>query len=225
MMKMVSRSVKQPKLNTPSSIEARMVNAMRERGAAGKSPIKAFNSIIMKFPKIDACFEKVRVTFRKFDKDGSGTIDLEELKECFRQLRVSFTDEEVKAFHQESDMDSSKGVDFKEFIVVLALVYLLGKSNVGPSKSRIGLPELEATFDTIVDAYLFFDKDGDGYVSKAEIIAATSEFSGKRSNDQIGIKRFEEMDWDKDGLITFKEFLFAFTNWVGVKDDEEDEDE
>ncbi|KAH7432014.1 hypothetical protein KP509_07G004700 [Ceratopteris richardii] len=219
-----SKSAKQQKINTPSTIEARMVAAMRERWAAGKSSIKAFNSIIMKFPKIDATFEKVRGTFRKFDKDNSGTIDLEELKECFRQLKVSFTDDEVKAFHQESDMDSSKGVDFKEFIVVLALVYLLGRANAGPSKSRIGLPELEATFDTIVDAYLFFDKDGDGYVSKAEIIAATSEFSGKRSNDQIGVKRFEEMDWDKDGTITFKEFLFAFTNWVGVKDDDEDED-
>lgn len=69
------------------------------------------------------------------DKDGSGTIDLEELKECFRQLKVSFSDEEVKAFHQESDMDASKGVDFKEFIVVLALVYLLGRSNAGTSVS------------------------------------------------------------------------------------------
>ena len=69
------------------------------------------------------------------DKDGSGTIDLNELKECFRQLQVSFSDEEVKAFHEESDMDSSKGVDFKEFIIVLALVYLLGTSNEGSSVS------------------------------------------------------------------------------------------
>ena len=34
----------------------------------------------------------------------------------------------------------------------------------------------------------------------------------------------EEMDWDKDGKITFKEFLFAFTNWVGVKDNEDEDD-
>lgn len=135
--------------------------------------------------------------------------------------------------------------------------------NVFPpsQKSRIGLPELEATFDTIVDAYLYFDKDKDGYVSKAEIVSAINESSsGKKGNDQIGVKRFglfpvlllnaisltgfqflliswtdlymywvcciaEEMDWDKDGKITFKEFLFAFTNWVGVKDNEDEEDE
>lgn len=34
------------------------------------------------------------------------------------------------------------------------------------------------------------------------------------------------MDWDGDGNITFKEFLYSFTSWVGVdNDDEEEEDQ
>ena len=32
------------------------------------------------------------------------------------------------------------------------------------------------------------------------------------------------MDWDKNGMVNFKEFLFAFTRWIGI-DDLEDEDE
>ena len=32
------------------------------------------------------------------------------------------------------------------------------------------------------------------------------------------------MDWDKNGMVNFKEFLFAFTSWVGI-DDNEDEEE
>jgi calcium-binding protein CML len=32
------------------------------------------------------------------------------------------------------------------------------------------------------------------------------------------------MDWDKNGMVTFKEFLFAFTHWVGI-DENEDDDE
>jgi len=32
------------------------------------------------------------------------------------------------------------------------------------------------------------------------------------------------MDWDKNGMVNFKEFLFAFTGWVGI-DDNEDEEE
>ena len=34
----------------------------------------------------------------------------------------------------------------------------------------------------------------------------------------------EEMDWDKNGMVTFKEFLFAFTRGVGI-DENEDDDE
>lgn len=198
-----------------------MVTAMKERGASGKSPLKSFNSIIMKFPKIDKTFEAVRGSFRKFDKNGNGTLELEELMECFKDLKVSFTDEEIKDLYAESDMNSNSGIDFKEFIVLLALVYLLEKPTEKGIKSRLGLPQLEVTFDRIADAFVFFDKDGDGYVSKKEIVQAMDEASpGSR---RIGLKRFEEMDWDKNGLITFKEFLFAFTNWVGLKDEEDDE--
>lgn len=67
------------------------------------------------------------------DKDGSGTIDLEELKILFKELQVNFTDEEVKSFHEASDMDSSKGIDFKEFIVLLSLLYFLGQPGGGGS--------------------------------------------------------------------------------------------
>lgn len=37
-------------------------------------------------------------------------------------------------------------------------------------------------------------------------------------------ERFNELDWNEDGEITFREFLFAFVSWVGT-DEEEDEDD
>lgn len=216
---------KQGKGRGLSKIEKKMVNAMKERAASGKSSLKSFNSIIMKFPKIDKTFEDVRDSFRTFDKNGNGALELEELKECFKELQVSFTDEEIKDLYAESDMNANSGIDFKEFIVLLALVYLLASPTDQSSKSRPGLPQLEVTFERIADAFIFFDKDGDGYVSKKEIVEAIGQASpGSRHADRIGLKRFEEMDWDKNGLITFKEFLFAFTNWVGVKDEEDPSD-
>lgn len=34
------------------------------------------------------------------------------------------------------------------------------------------------------------------------------------------------MDWDKNGMVNVKEFLFAFTRWVGIEDtDDNDEAE
>ena len=35
----------------------------------------------------------------------------------------------------------------------------------------------------------------------------------------------EEMDWDKNGMVNFKEFLFAFTRWVGIEDNDDDDDD
>ena len=49
-----------------SKLEKKMVNAMKERRASGKSSLKSFNSIIMKFATIDKTFEDVRESFRKF---------------------------------------------------------------------------------------------------------------------------------------------------------------
>eukprot|EP00252_Welwitschia_mirabilis_P007388 TRINITY_DN18692_c0_g1_i4.p1 TRINITY_DN18692_c0_g1~~TRINITY_DN18692_c0_g1_i4.p1 ORF type:complete len:122 (+),score=33.84 TRINITY_DN18692_c0_g1_i4:203-568(+) len=121
-------------------------------------------------------------------------------------------------------MDESKGIEFKEFIVLLCLVYFLRQPTDPNSNYKIGLPDLEASFDTIADAFQYFDKDGDGYVSKKEIIQAINDASpGGRDADRIGIKRFEEMDFDKNGMITFKEFLYAFTHWVDVEEDTEEE--
>lgn len=34
----------------------------------------------------------------------------------------------------------------------------------------------------------------------------------------------EEMDWDKNGMVNFKEFLFAFTRWCGVGENEDEEE-
>lgn len=207
-----------------SKIEKRIVSGMKERGASGKSSLKSFNSIIMQFSKFDRTFEAVRGTFKTADKNGNGTIELEELKECFKELQVCYTDEEIEELYAESDIDSNSGIDFKEFIVLLALVYLLEIPADKESKCRLGMPQLEVTFDRIVDAFVFFDKDGDGYVSKNEIVQAINDASpGSRHAGSIGLQRFEEMDCDKNGLITFKEFLFAFTNWVGVKDEESDD--
>ncbi|OMO83854.1 Calcium-binding EF-hand [Corchorus capsularis] len=159
------------------------------------------------------------------DEDCNGAIDHEELKKCLRKLDVSFTDEEINDLFKACDINEDMGVKFNEFIVLLCLVYLL-KDNATAleTKSRMGMPNLEATFETLVDAFVFLDKNKDGYVSKNEMVQAINE-SGERSSGRIAMKRFEEMDWDKNGSVNFKEFLFAFTRWVGIGDLEDEEEE
>jgi calcium-binding protein CML len=58
----------------------------------------------------------------------------------------------------------------------------------------MGLGDLEATFETLVDAFVFLDKNKDGYVSKDEMIQAINEtIGGERSSGRIGMRRFGEL--------------------------------
>lgn len=216
-----------PKASIPETkLEAKIIEAMQRRECEG-STMKSFNSIILKFPKIDESLRKCKAIFEQFDEDKNGTIDPQELKHCFRKLEVKSTDEEIDDLFQACDINDDMGMEFKEFIVLLCLVYLL-KDNPDAmhAKSRIGIPNLEATFETLVDTFVFLDKNKDGYVSKNEMVQAINEtVSGERSSGRIAMKRFEEMDWDKNGMVNFKEFLFAFTRWVGIDDVEDDEGE
>jgi Ca2+-binding EF-hand superfamily protein len=55
----------------------------------------------------------------------------------------------------------------------------------------LGLEQLEVTFDQIVDAFVFFDTDGDGYVTKTEIVEVVDQASpGSRNASAIGLQRF-----------------------------------
>ncbi|KAA8523497.1 hypothetical protein F0562_009920 [Nyssa sinensis] len=216
-----------PKCCTPETkLEAKMVEAMQRRESEG-STMKSFNSIILKFPKIDESLRKCKAIFEQFDEDANNAIDPEELKRCFRKLEINFSEEEVKDLFEACDINDDMGMNFNEFIVLLCLVYLLKEDPVAVhAKSRMGMPDLEATFETLVDAFVFLDKNKDGYVSKSEMVQAINETdTGERSSRQIAMKRFEEMDWDKNGMVNFKEFLFAFTRWVGIDDCEDEEGE
>ncbi|KAL1556111.1 putative calcium-binding protein cml21 [Salvia divinorum] len=202
-----------------SNLEARILGAMRRREAQGSS-IKSFNSIILKFPKIDQSLRKCKATFENFDEDGNGVIDPQELKHCFEKLEISFTNEEINDLFDACDISEAKGIKFNEFIVLLCLVYFLKEDPAAhQAKSWKGVPNLDSTFETLVDAFVFLDKNKDGYVSKNEMVDAINETtSGERSSGRIAMRRFEEMDWDKNGMVNFKEFLFAFTRWVGIED-------
>ncbi|CAI9756774.1 unnamed protein product [Fraxinus pennsylvanica] len=174
--------------------------------------------------RIDESLRKCKATFEEFDEDGNGAIDPQELKNCFHKLEISFTDEEIDDLFEACDINEDMGMKFNEFIVLLCLVYLLKDDPTTlHAISRMGMPNLEATFETLVDAFVFLDKNKDGYVSKNEMVDAINETAaGERSSGRIAVKRFEEMDWDRNGMVNFKEFLFAFTRWVGIEDIEDE---
>ncbi|KAL0443213.1 UNVERIFIED_CONTAM: putative calcium-binding protein CML21 [Sesamum latifolium] len=199
-----------------TKLEARINEAIRRREVEG-STIKSFNSIILKFPKIDRSLRKCKATFEDFDEDGNGAIDREELKRCFHKVEINFTDERLMIYLRHEDPAAEH------------------------AKSRMGMLNLEATFETLVDAFVFLDKNKDGYNFYMIRTSSVQSNSNHAFNHQKPVASWnmlflftkittylflffsEEMDWDKNGMVNFKEFVFAFTRWVGIEEGDDDE--
>ncbi|OMO93022.1 Calcium-binding EF-hand [Corchorus capsularis] len=204
-----------------SKLERKMIEM--KRSGSGQSNFKSIDSIILRFPQFKDGLKNLRGIFEQYDEDSNGTIDREELNKCLEKLQLHLTKEEVEDLFNSCDIDGSQGIQFNEFIVLLCLIYLLMKPSTSPDTAlKMDSPQLKATFDTIVEAFLFLDKNGDGKLNKKDVIKALNEASPwERSPARVTSTRFKEMDWDKNGKVSFREFLFAFINWVGIESDEE----
>jgi len=235
-----------------TEFEALVVKELKKRvsaheaGAQVSSPrVKNLNSVLMKFPSIKEGFEKMRCVFESVDSDGSGDIDFQEWTDAMAEHGLAMTIPQDHALHvwREADVDKNNLIDFKEFVVVMSFLYLLdyvevdneNLRNLSESNQsrRIHLhTKVKTAIDLVVETFLFFDKDGDGRIMKEEVMRGLDTsigVSGKRYGEgkiSTGIwrKRFAEMDCDKSGSISLKEFIFAFEDWVGF-DESDDEDE
>ncbi|KAL7081383.1 hypothetical protein ACP275_14G036500 [Erythranthe tilingii] len=214
--------------NTYKRLDTKLERKMMEikkSTSAHHINFKSIDSIIMKFPQFRDGLKEIRQVFEEYDEDSNGTIDNDELKKCLHALEFSVKDDEIDDLFLYCDMDENEGIQFKEFIVLLCLNYLLTDSSTSSSHATLKMcsPKIEATFNTIVEVFLFLDKTGEGKLKRKDVVKALNEASPKeKSPSHITRTRFKEMDWDKNGKVSFKEFLFSFISWVGVDCDEDE---
>uniref|UniRef100_A0A7S0UV11 EF-hand domain-containing protein n=1 Tax=Polytomella parva TaxID=51329 RepID=A0A7S0UV11_9CHLO len=81
-------------------------------------------------PKLtDEELELCRKAFSMFDKDGSGTIDVRELKTALSALGQNPTDEELFVMISKVDEDGSKEIEFPEFVKVIQINKSISEKN------------------------------------------------------------------------------------------------
>lgn len=270
---------------TVTPLDIKITNALKElkkKCAADKEVHHdPFTRIMLKFPLVAQAFNSVRSTFEELDKGKKGYIVYTDMEEAFERLGVDFSKEEMSQVFQESDMLENGQLTFKEFLVCLAIGFVLHKipsleshrlsifyAPISPKDSKDKEKEkekekeaeasttpkailfgegnkLRVAFQLAIDAFLWFDVDGNGQINRDEMAsrlnssttlhsptkkmsnhqrekpAVLCENSAPSSmNAEIWERRFNEMDWNHDGSIQFKEFLMAFESWVGLDDDE-----
>eukprot|EP00617_Octactis_speculum_P006735 CAMPEP_0185790870 /NCGR_PEP_ID=MMETSP1174-20130828/158046_1 /TAXON_ID=35687 /ORGANISM="Dictyocha speculum, Strain CCMP1381" /LENGTH=202 /DNA_ID=CAMNT_0028485733 /DNA_START=55 /DNA_END=663 /DNA_ORIENTATION=- len=140
------------------------------------------------------------------DADGNGTIDFPEfLTMMARKMKDTDSEEEIleafKVFDKdgngfmladminEVDADGNGTIDFPEFLTMMA------------RKMKDTDSEEE-----ILEAFKVFDKDGNGFISAAELRHIMTNLGEKLTDEEVD-EMIREADIDGDGQINYEEFV------------------
>ncbi len=84
---------------------------------SGELDLEEFTNLAREADMGDQAFvERIKETFKMADADGSGTIDVEELVQAFKQLDLDLTREETEALIEQYDVDGGGELSEDEFI-------------------------------------------------------------------------------------------------------------
>lgn len=133
----------------------------------------------------------MRRMFSLMDRDGSGMISRDELKELLHSQGYHPSESELDTMVRELDADNSGEIDFEEFVSYC----------VRRRMSRTTSQEA----NEIMDAFNYFDKNGDGFITAIEIKQVMSELGHDVSEDQAE-QMLAEVDKEGNGRVTYQRF-------------------
>ncbi|XP_006151669.1 centrin-1 [Tupaia chinensis] len=133
--------------------------------------------------------QEVREAFDLFDADGSGTIDVKELKVAMRALGFEPRKEEMKKMISEVDKEGTGKISFNDFLAVMTQ-----KMSEKDTKEEI------------LKAFKLFDDDETGKISFKNLKRVANEL-GENLTDEELQEMIDEADRDGDGEVNEDEFL------------------
>uniref|UniRef100_UPI000E55AB97 centrin-4-like n=1 Tax=Urocitellus parryii TaxID=9999 RepID=UPI000E55AB97 len=133
--------------------------------------------------------QEIKEAFDLFDADGSGTIDVKELKIALRALGFEPKKEEVKQMIAEMDKEGIGTISFENFFAIISV-------KMGEKDEK----------EEILKAFKLFDDDDTGRITLSNIRRAAKELGENLTDDELQ-EMLDEADYDGDGEINEEEFL------------------
>mmetsp|Transcript_12455 Transcript_12455/g.20238 ORF Transcript_12455/g.20238 Transcript_12455/m.20238 type:complete len:247 (-) Transcript_12455:323-1063(-) len=226
------RSVKS---SNADKTNAKVVSMLaKKKGEVDKSGhTMTFEKILLSFGRLRTVLGFIRGLFMEKSAGKSG-LQFEGLKVALEVLHGPMEKQQVVQLFDFVDIDDSKEIEYKEFLVALTTGHVLGtispddnfdhKANITlEDGSSTTSDEIKNVLNLIVSAYLLFDPNGRGFIERNSVGNMIDEGNGKgkTTNAMLSKERWDEMDWDSNGTIDFAEFVFAFSSWVDINEDDE----
>ncbi|XP_072454754.1 centrin-1-like [Notamacropus eugenii] len=133
--------------------------------------------------------QEIREAFDLFDTDGTGTIDVKELKVAMRALGFEPKKEEIKKMIADIDKEGAGKISFNDFLAVMTQ-----KMSEKDTKEEI------------LKAFRLFDDDDTGKISFKNLKRVAREL-GENLTDEELQEMIDEADRDGDGEVSEQEFL------------------
>jgi len=130
-----------------------------------------------------------RQVFNLFDPRRTGSLPTSQTGMLLRSLGQNPTESELKNLIDEVDSDRSGSLEFDEFVDLMAATF----------KSK------EEQEEEIRAAFLTFDADGSGFITREELIVTLTTMGDPIDEETINLM-VAEADKDGDGQINYREF-------------------
>jgi calcium-dependent protein kinase len=141
--------------------------------------------------------EVIKEMFALMDTERKGRVTLPELKAGLAKVGSKLAEPEMELLMEAADVDGDGYLDYAEFVAIT--IHLQRLSNDQHLRT----------------AFLFFDRDSSGYIERGELADALADESG-RADDAVLDHVMKEVDTDKDGRVSFEEFVAMMksgTDW------------
>lgn len=138
----------------------------------------------------------LRKVFMQYDVDKNGVLSYEEFKKAFDA--AGYSEEECERMFDACDLDGSGKIRYTEFLAATI-----------EAQGAISEERLAEAFDRL-------DSDDSGFISAANL----KELLGNEFSDLDIDEIIQEVDFEKDGKVSYNEFLALWENQSEAKRDE-----
>lgn len=125
----------------------------------------------------------IKATFKAMDKDGNGTISVDEFRHAFQKLKKNVDDESIEEMMKLADVDGDGNLSYSELVLTAVQRKILSKE------------------ERLWEAFCKFDRDGDGTITSHEIANVVGTTVEK------AVEMIADVDKNKDGVVDYDEFV------------------
>ncbi|XP_022864392.1 calcium-dependent protein kinase 24-like [Olea europaea var. sylvestris] len=141
----------------------------------------------------------IKKMFHLMDTDKNGNLSFQELKDGLNMIGHSIPDADVQMLLDAADIDGNGMLNCEEFLTLA--VHLKRMSGE----------------DHLNQAFLYFDKNGSGYIEFEELRESLLDEHPDPTSDQLVQDIIFDADLDKDGRISYAEFKVMMTKGMDWK--------